>query len=74
MKFSAEYTPNNGWQATDSIMWKNSGFEVKNITRYGAFARVHAVAYNPETNTWTGVADPDWEGTAEGPLKSDCEY
>ena len=74
MKFSAEYTPNNGWQAADSIMWKNSGFEVKNITRYGAFARVHAVAYNPETNTWTGVADPDWEGTAEGPLKSDCEY
>ena len=74
MKFSAEYTPNNGWQAADSVMWKNSGFEVKNITRYGAFARVHAVAYNPETNTWTGVADPDWEGTAEGPLKSDCEY
>lgn len=73
-KFSAEFTPNNGWKAVDSINWKNSGFDVKGITRYGAFARVHAVAYDAKTKTWTGVADPDWEGTAEGPDKSDCEY
>jgi len=74
MKFSAEFTPENGWVASDSISWKKAGFEVKSIERYGAFARVHAVTFNPETNTWTGVADPDWEGTAEGPLKSDCEF
>lgn len=74
MKFSAEFTPNNGWKANDSIAWKQSGFEVKSIERYGAFARVHAVTFNPNTNTWTGVADPDWEGTAEGPKKSDCEF
>ena len=73
-KFSAEFTPNNGWVAADSIAWKAAGFEVTPIDRYGAFARVHAVTYDPETNIWTGVADPDWEGTAEGPLKSDCEF
>lgn len=74
MKFSAEFTPNNGWASSDSISWSQAGFDVKSIKRYGAFARVHAVTYNPETNIWTGVADPDWEGTAEGPLKSDCEF
>ena len=74
MKFSAEFTPKNGWVASDSISWEKAGFDVKGIERYGAFSRVHAVTFNPETNMWTGVADPDWEGTAEGPLKSDCEF
>lgn len=74
LKFSAEFTPDNGWAAADSIAWKGAGFEVKPIIRYGAFARVHAVTYDPATNMWTGVADPDWEGTAEGPKKSDCEF
>jgi len=74
MQFSAEFTPNNGWTANDSLNWKQSGFNVKSITRYGAFARVHAVTFNPKTNTWTGIADPDWEGTADGPKKSDCEF
>jgi gamma-glutamyltranspeptidase/glutathione hydrolase len=74
MKFSAEFTPKNGWTPSDSLSWAKAGFEVQSIKRYGAFARVHAVTYDPETNVWTGVADPDWEGTAEGPLKSDCEY
>ena len=74
MQFSAEFTPSNGWTAKDSIAWKHAGFDIKSIERYGAFARVHAVTFNPETNEWTGIADPDWEGTAEGPKKSDCEY
>ena len=74
MKFSAEFTPNNGWSLSDSIAWKDAGFYVKGIKRYGAFARVHAVTFDPKTNLWTGVADPDWEGTAEGPKKSDCEF
>mgnify|MGYP003626510700 CR=1 FL=1 len=73
-KFSAEFTPNNGWVASDSIAWKKAGFEINAIERYGAFARVHALTFNPETNIWTGIADPDWEGTAEGAEKSDCEY
>ena len=74
MKFSAEFTPNNGWSVSDSIVWVGAGFDVKGIKRYGAFGRVHAVTFDPKTNIWTGVADPDWEGTAEGPKKSDCEF
>lgn len=74
MKFSAEFTPKNGWVASDSTSWKQAGFKVKGIERYGAFARVHAVTFDSETKMWTGIADPDWEGTAEGPIKSDCEF
>lgn len=74
MKFSAEFTPNNGWSKSDSIVWEEAGFDVKGIKRYGAFARVHAVTFDSKTNIWTGVADPDWEGTAEGPKKSNCEF
>lgn len=74
LKFSAEFTPNNGWSSSDSIVWAQANFDVKSIKRYGAFARVHAVTFDPKTNIWTGVADPDWEGTAEGPMKSDCEF
>jgi gamma-glutamyltranspeptidase / glutathione hydrolase len=74
MKFSAEFTPNNGWATSDSIAWKQTGFEVKSIKRYGAFARVHAVTFDSKTNIWTGVADPDWEGAAEGPNTSSCEF
>ena len=67
-------TPNNGWKSTDSIAWKENGFKVKSITRYDAFARVHLVSYDPKTNIWTGVADPDWEGTAERSNPSYCEF
>jgi len=74
MKFSAEFTQNNGWSISDSIVWADAGFNVKGIKRYGAFARVNAVAFDPKTNVWTGVADPDWEGTAKGPKKSNCEF
>lgn len=73
-KFSAEFTPKNGWSKMDSIAWANAGFDVKGINRYGAFARVHAATFDPLTNTWTGVADPDWEGTAQGPDLASCEF
>jgi len=73
MKFSAEFTPENGWNAADSISWKKAGFEITSIERYGAFSRVQAVARDPESNRWIGVADLDWEGTAEGPDLSVCE-
>lgn len=74
MTFSAEFTPEHGWVALDSVSWSKAGFQVKGIQRYGAFARVHAVTYDSKTAVWTGVADPDWEGTAKGPMKSDCSY
>ncbi|MEM9328671.1 MAG: gamma-glutamyltransferase, partial [Bacteroidota bacterium] len=71
-KFSAEFTPMNGWSAADSVFWVAEGFEVEAITRYGAFARVHAVQRDPETGLWTGMADLDWEGTALGPSEAYC--
>lgn len=67
LKFSAEFTPLNGWTSADSLAWSNAGFEVTQIKRYGAFSRVHALARDPKTNTWTGMADLDWEGSAKGP-------
>ncbi len=73
LKFSAEFTEENGWAAADSLYWQAQGFEIEAITRYGAFARVHAIARDPETGQWTGMADLDWEGTAEGPDTSRCE-
>ena len=73
LKFSAEFTETNGWNATDSIYWQEQGFESEAITRYGAFARVHAIARDAETGLWTGMADLDWEGTANGPEASMCE-
>ena len=74
LKFSAEFTETNGWNAADSIYWQEQGFEPEAITRFGAFARVHAIARDTETGLWTGMADLDWEGTASGPEASMCEY
>ncbi|WP_424964128.1 gamma-glutamyltransferase family protein [Ekhidna sp.] len=65
-KFSAEFTPINGWTSEDSIYWQSQGFEIIATTKYGAFSRVHAIARDPYTNTWVGMADLDWEGSAEG--------
>ena len=59
---------------SDSIRWKQVGFNVKVVKKYGAFSRVHLVAFDSETKMWTGIADPDWEGAADGPLISDCEF
>jgi gamma-glutamyltranspeptidase/glutathione hydrolase len=73
LKFSAEFTETDGWSAADSIYWQEQGFEPEAITRFGAFARVHAIARDTETGFWTGMADLDWEGTAEGPEASMCE-
>ena len=72
-KFSAEFTPTNGWAAEDSIFWQENGFEVEALTRYGAFSRVHAIARDPETNVWSGMADLDWEGTAMAPSDAPCD-
>ena len=46
---------------------RNLGIEVTETTRTGAFGRVHGIQFDPATRTWTGAADPDWEGTARGP-------
>ena len=46
---------------------RDLGIEVAETARTGAFGRVHGIQFDPVTKTWTGAADPDWEGTARGP-------
>ncbi len=55
------------WTKEHLNQFEGWGFPVKAIDRQGSFGRVHAIYYNVETNTWQGVADPDWEGTAGAP-------
>ncbi|MEQ9439371.1 MAG: gamma-glutamyltransferase [Cyclobacteriaceae bacterium] len=43
------------------------GFNVKEVEEEARFGRVHAIIYDPETHTFTGAADPDWEGAAGAP-------
>jgi hypothetical protein len=43
------------------------GLEINATPRAGAFGRVHGIQYDAVTQTWTGAADPDWEGSARGP-------
>ena len=58
-----EMTPERGWPVTVSNELQAAGFEVTAVERHAAFGRVHLVALSG--NTWQGVADLDWEGTAE---------
>ena len=43
------------------------GFQMEAIPRAGAFGRIHAVRWHPETAEWEGGADPDWEGAVATP-------
>ena len=38
---------------------------MKYIEEIARFGRVHAIAKDPESDSWVGAADPDWEGTSE---------
>ena len=44
-------------------------YPIKMIDEKARFGRVHAISYDSITKTWTGAADPDWEGTVEYHLK-----
>ena len=59
-----EMTPVNGWSESDAAAFEAAGIEVKPRTMYSLLARVHALIRDPDTGLWTGVADPDWEGSA----------
>ena len=64
-----EMTPERGWPFAVAEALKTAGFEVTSIDLHAAFGRVHLVARIGDT--WQGVADPDWEGTAIG---TSCGY
>ena len=63
-KINLEMTPERGWPIEVEDALKAAGFEVEPVERNAAFGRVHLVARIGDT--WQGVADQDWEGTAEG--------
>jgi gamma-glutamyltranspeptidase/glutathione hydrolase len=70
LKFHAETSPDIGWTGADLAAWQSAGFDVRENPRTAAFGRIHAIERT--ANGWQGVADPDWEGTAEGARLSAC--
>jgi len=65
--YTAETSPDIGWSAEELAEMRALGLEIVEVPRSGAFGRVHGIQYDPRTRTWTGAADPDWEGSARGP-------
>ena len=65
--FNAETSPDIGWTEAELAEMRALGIEVNPSPRSGAFGRVHGIQFDLETRTWTGAADPDWEGSARGP-------
>lgn len=66
-KMHLEMTDVRGWSATVSQSLQMAGFEVEPTDQHAAFGRVHLIARTGDT--WQGVADQDWEGTAKA---ADC--
>ena len=65
----AETSPGIGWTAQPLADMRALGITVKENPDAGEFSRVHAIHYDAATRTWFGAADPDWEGTARGPVR-----
>jgi gamma-glutamyltranspeptidase/glutathione hydrolase len=59
-----ETTPINGWSSDRVLELAALGLEVEERPRYASFGRVHALMFDAASLVWTGVADPDWEGSA----------
>jgi gamma-glutamyltranspeptidase/glutathione hydrolase len=68
-RLDAETSPIIGWTPDELGDMRALGIEVTETARAGAFSRVHAIQYDPEIGIWHGVADPDWEGSARGPMQ-----
>jgi gamma-glutamyltranspeptidase/glutathione hydrolase len=64
---NAEVSPGIAWTEAEIDEMRALGLEINLVERAGAFGRVHGIQYDPESGTWTGAADPDWEGSARGP-------
>lgn len=63
----AETSPGTGWTPAQVAEMEALGLEVRSNPGTGSFARIHAVQFDPESGVWIGGADPDWEGSAQGP-------
>ncbi len=62
-KISLEMTAERGWSPDVAQALQTAGFEVEPVEQHAGFGRVHLVARSGDS--WQGVADQDWEGTAE---------
>ncbi len=67
--FAAETSPDIGWTSKELEEMRALGIEIAEQARSGAFGRVHGIQYDPDSGTWIGAADPDWEGSARGPTR-----
>jgi gamma-glutamyltranspeptidase/glutathione hydrolase len=67
--FTMETHPGAGWTPEVVEAVRAMGMEVREVSRGGAFGRIHGIRHFSGTGHWEGVADPDWEGTALGPRK-----
>lgn len=56
-----------GFDSTVVAALRDLGIEVDPVERSGAFGRIHAVRWHPDTGEWEGAADPDWEGVTAVP-------
>ena len=65
--FQMETSPGIGWSPDVIAELRELGFAVQEVPRAGAFGRIHGISYDAATSTWTGAADPDWEGSAAAP-------
>ena len=62
-----EFTGSNGFNIADSSYFSSLGHTVSIKRGKARFGRIHAVMKDPEGSGWIGVADPDWEGSANSP-------
>jgi gamma-glutamyltranspeptidase/glutathione hydrolase len=65
--FQLETSPGIGWSPDVVTALEEQGWTVSTQDRSGAFGRVHAVRWDAQAGQWVGGADPDWEGSADGP-------
>ncbi|WP_419942390.1 gamma-glutamyltransferase [Candidatus Palauibacter sp.] len=65
--FAVEAGPEDGWSEASVEAFRDMGFDITATPRQGAFGRIHGLQYDAATGTWTGAADPDWEGAAVAP-------
>lgn len=65
--FQMETSPEIGWSADVLAELRQLGFAVQEVPRAGAFGRIHGMSWDAATSSWTGAADPDWEGSAAAP-------
>jgi gamma-glutamyltranspeptidase/glutathione hydrolase len=64
--FSAE-TSHLGWSSAALSYWKENGFKITKLDKNASFGRVNAIV--GQDDKLVGVADPDWEGSANDPVR-----